>query len=82
MKSILDSSFTYTPSSQTDLRKTFDRIRRQQQAEIADDAYASRGASFESSRAPSCAGQLGGGMIPYPGSGVLGVAADAMECAG
>jgi hypothetical protein len=69
MKSILDSSFTYTPSSQTDLRKTF-------------DAYASRGASFESSRAPSCAGQLGGGMIPYPGSGVLGVAADAMECAG
>lgn len=36
MKSILDSSFKYTPSSQTDLRKTFDRIRRQQ-AQIGDE---------------------------------------------
>lgn len=30
MKSILDSSFRYTPSSKTDLRKTFARIRRLQ----------------------------------------------------
>ena len=37
MKSILDSSFKYTPSSQTDVRKTFDRIRRQQQAQIGDE---------------------------------------------
>ena len=28
MKSILDSSFRYTPSSKTDLKKTFARIRR------------------------------------------------------
>ena len=30
MKSILDKSFHYTPSAQTDLRKTFARIRREQ----------------------------------------------------
>ena len=32
MKSILDPSFRYVSSSNTDLRKTFARIRRQQQA--------------------------------------------------
>ena len=32
MKSIFDSSFEYTPSHETDLRKTFARIRREQQA--------------------------------------------------
>jgi hypothetical protein len=31
MKHILDSSFRYKPSFDTDLRKTFERIRRQQQ---------------------------------------------------
>jgi hypothetical protein len=30
MKHILDSSFRYKPSFDTDLRKTFERIRRQQ----------------------------------------------------
>ncbi|HEX6004393.1 MAG TPA: hypothetical protein VFZ14_10405 [Burkholderiales bacterium] len=30
MKSILDRSFRYTPSTQTDLRKTFARVRREQ----------------------------------------------------
>ena len=30
MKSILDRSFKYTPSTKTDLRKTFDRLRREQ----------------------------------------------------
>ena len=30
MKSILDPTFRYTPSVQTDLRKTFARIRREQ----------------------------------------------------
>jgi len=34
MKSILDSSFEYTPSSQTDVRKTFARVRLEQQAQI------------------------------------------------
>ena len=32
MKSILDRSFRYTPSIETDLRKTFARLRRQQLA--------------------------------------------------
>ena len=30
MKSILDRSFKYTPSSKTDLRKTFAKVRREQ----------------------------------------------------
>lgn len=30
MKSILDTSFRYTPAAQTDLRKTFARIKREQ----------------------------------------------------
>ncbi len=33
MKSIFDSSFRYTRSVETDVRKTFERIRREQQAE-------------------------------------------------
>jgi hypothetical protein len=32
MKSILDSAFKYTPSSQTDVRKTFARIRQRAQS--------------------------------------------------
>ena len=39
MKSILDPTFRYTPSVQTDLRKTFARIRREQR--IADRGGAS-----------------------------------------
>jgi hypothetical protein len=35
MKSILDRSFRYVPSVQTDLRKTFARIRRERQLEQA-----------------------------------------------
>lgn len=40
MKSILDPSFQYTPSVNTDLRKTFARIRREQrrQGQAAVDA--------------------------------------------
>jgi hypothetical protein len=34
MKSIFDSSFKYTPSFETDVQKTFDRIRREQQTQI------------------------------------------------
>jgi hypothetical protein len=33
MKHILDSSFRYKPSFDTDVRKTFERVRRQQQAQ-------------------------------------------------
>ena len=32
MKHILDSSFQYRPSFDTDVRKTFEKVRRQQQA--------------------------------------------------
>jgi hypothetical protein len=35
MKTIFDSSFKYTPSRETDVRKTFDRIRREQRANTA-----------------------------------------------
>ncbi len=35
MKSILDKSFQYVPSAETDLRKTFARLRREQRAEEA-----------------------------------------------
>jgi hypothetical protein len=34
MKTILDPSFKYTPSCQTDVRKTFDRIRREREEQI------------------------------------------------
>jgi hypothetical protein len=33
MKHILDSSFRYKPSFDTDVRKTFERVRRQQQTQ-------------------------------------------------
>jgi len=32
MKSILDPSFRYIPAVETDIRKTFNRVRREQQA--------------------------------------------------
>jgi hypothetical protein len=35
MKSILDQSFRYTPSIETDIRKTFARIRREQRRDVA-----------------------------------------------
>ncbi|HWA38322.1 MAG TPA: hypothetical protein VG873_10695 [Burkholderiales bacterium] len=47
MKHILDSSFRYKPSFDTDVRKTFEKIRRQQQTQergtgqSKDDAKAS-----------------------------------------
>ena len=44
MKSLLDQSFQYTPSVETDLKKTFARIRRklkeQEQAQAMADAEA------------------------------------------
>jgi hypothetical protein len=36
MKWILDTAFRYTPSYATDLRKTFERIRREQAARNGD----------------------------------------------
>lgn len=36
MKSILDPTFRYTPSVQTDVRKTFARIRRELRAQAAN----------------------------------------------
>ena len=34
MKSILDPAFRYVPSHATDIRKTFERIRREQQTTL------------------------------------------------
>ena len=34
MKSILDRSFRYVPSHSTDVRKTFERIRQEREAEL------------------------------------------------
>ena len=41
MKSILDRTFRYTPSFETDLRKTFARIQRERRA-IQSEATAAR----------------------------------------
>jgi hypothetical protein len=38
MKHILDQSFRYKPSFDTDLRKTFERVRRQQQEKARAEA--------------------------------------------
>lgn len=38
MKHILDSSFRYKPSFDTDVRKTFERIRKQQQMQSREQA--------------------------------------------
>ena len=46
MKSILDRSFRYTPSAETDLKKTFARLRQQQRNKIAVDGRASKNVSF------------------------------------
>ena len=37
MKSILDSSFKYTPSCKTDVRQTFARVRLEQQAQVGGE---------------------------------------------
>jgi len=47
MKSILDRSFQYTPSAQTDLKKTFARIRREQRAQDAANDRAAAEASLK-----------------------------------
>jgi hypothetical protein len=39
MKSILDPSFCYTPSLQTDIRKTFERVRRELQREATTNVF-------------------------------------------
>jgi len=41
VKSILDRSFQYTPSAQTDLRKTFARVRREQRMREVSQAKTS-----------------------------------------
>ena len=41
MKSILDPSFRYTPSANTDLRKTFARVRREMRRQSRAEAESS-----------------------------------------
>ena len=45
MKSILDPSFRYVPSTSTDLRKTFSRIRREMQRAGAQASRVDAGAT-------------------------------------
>jgi hypothetical protein len=45
MKSILDPSFRYTSSLHTDVRKTFERIRRELQRDTAKTVVLNDGAS-------------------------------------
>ena len=40
MKSIFDASFKYKPSFHTDLRETFLRVRREQQAQLLREEHA------------------------------------------
>ena len=42
MKHILDSAFHYRPSFDTDVRKTFEKIRRQQSAQQVKEREAAR----------------------------------------
>jgi hypothetical protein len=44
MKSILDPSFRYTPSFQTDVRKTFERIRMEREGRGRAPALPAQGA--------------------------------------
>ena len=50
MKHILDSSFRYKPSFDTDVRKTFERVRRQQQSR---ERSAVRAVESEAAKAPA-----------------------------
>jgi hypothetical protein len=47
MKSIVDPSFHYVPSADTDIRKTFERIRleMQQKSQVSGNALATRSRS-------------------------------------
>ena len=40
MKSVFDPSFKYRPSFETDVRKTFEKIRREQQSDRRKEAVA------------------------------------------
>ena len=40
MKSVFDPSFKYRPSFETDVRKTFEKLRREQQADRRKEAVA------------------------------------------
>lgn len=59
MRSILDRSFRYTPSFDTDVRRTFDRIRRERRElrpiRLGAGASSVTGASATSGRRPGSA---------------------------
>ena len=50
MKSILDRSFHYTPSAQTDLKKTFARIRREERKQIGTHGAETQAAAGTSTK--------------------------------
>jgi len=61
MKSILDRSFRYTPSAQTDLRKTFARVRREQRRYDCDAIDAAAEAKLKV--APLRRGESAAGLL-------------------
>lgn len=61
MKSILDRSFRYTPSAQTDLRKTFARIRREQRLHDRDEVHTAAAAQLKV--APLRRGRSASGLL-------------------
>jgi hypothetical protein len=86
MKTILDASFRYTPSFETDVRKTFDRLRRERQAQARRDAPGARaGSASPLACAPGgaddllahvgdLAGARGAGAVAVTGAGTVGAA--------
>jgi hypothetical protein len=67
MKSILDRSFRYTSSAQTDVRKTFARIRREQQIYQHAQAQADAEARLKVSPIRGARDAPGRCRQPFPG---------------
>jgi len=51
LKSILDPAFGYVPSIETDVRKTFERIRREQQEQLRTTSNCGAGTNVRQLRA-------------------------------
>jgi len=64
MKSILDPSFRYTPSFETDLRKSFARIRRKNRQDSAVVKVTGNVASIVRCRSPEPVGSRQIGAVP------------------
>lgn len=83
MKTIFDASFRYTPSFETDVRKTFERLRRERLARERRDAKtgasaplapAPRGADDLLAHVGDLAGAGGAGAVAVARAGAMGAA--------